>query len=99
VSEIVRDGTVCAGSVGVVQALSSPEQRRKPRTADNPVLTKRERVVLRGLRAEWTQQRIAAAEGVSLRTVEECVSSLKDKFGAPTTFVLGMMIGSTGRDL
>lgn len=98
VSQIVRDGTVCAGSVGVVHALSLSERRRQSRAAAEPVLTGKERAVLRGLRAGWTQQRIAKAEGVSLRTIEERISCLKDKFGVPTTFVLGMMSGPADRD-
>ncbi len=96
VSETVRDGEVCAASVGVVRALHLSERRQRTRAADSPVLTAKERAVLMGLIANRTQPQIADAEGVSLRAIEERVASLKDKFEVATTFMLGVMAERTG---
>ncbi len=49
-----------------------------------------DQAILKGLAEEMTQQQIAEAAGVGLRTVEEHVAILKDKLEAPTSFVLGM---------
>ena len=46
--------------------------------------------ILNGLAEEMTQQEIAEIAGVGLRTVEEHIAILKDKFEAPTPFMLGM---------
>ncbi len=96
VSEAVCDGEVRAASVGVVRALHLSERRRQTRNADSPVLTSKERAVLMGLIANWTQQQIADAGGVSLRAIEERIAILKDKFGVVTTFMLGVMAERAG---
>jgi len=96
VSEAVRDGEVCAASVGVVRALHLLERRRQTREADSPVLTAKERAVLMGLIANRTQPQIADTAGVSLRAIEERIAILKDKFGVTTTFMLGVMAERAG---
>ncbi len=54
------------------------------------VLKEREQAVLRGLAAGLTRDEIAAAEHLSVRTVERIVATLAMQFDAPSAFVLGM---------
>jgi two-component system nitrate/nitrite response regulator NarL len=54
------------------------------------VLKDREQAVLRGLAAGLTREEIAAAEHLSVRTVERIVATLAVQFDAPSAFVLGM---------
>lgn len=62
-----------------------------PRSAaDDTPLTNRERAVVRHLASGMTHEQIAAAEGVSVRTVERDLHNLSTKLDAPTPFVLAM---------
>lgn len=68
-----------------------------PRPAGDGIqLTERERAILHHLAAAMTHEQIAAAEGVSVRTVERDLHNLSDKLDAPTAFVLAMKATSYG---
>lgn len=55
-----------------------------------PRLTARERAALRRLAEGLTRQEIAAAEGMSERTVQRIGADLREKLEAPTAFALGV---------
>lgn len=59
-------------------------------TGDDLHLTDRERAVLHHLASGMTHEQIAAAESVSLRTVERDLRSLSTMLDASTPFILGM---------
>jgi len=80
---------LCAGSVEVVERFSGADRRWGPQ-ASGIVLKPLDQAILNGLAEEMTQQQIAEAAGVGLRTVEEHIAILKDKLEAPTSFMLGM---------
>ncbi len=80
---------ICAGSVEVVERRGAADRRREPQTS-GIVLKPLDQAILNGLAEEMTQQQIAEAAGVGLRTVEEHIAILKDKLEAPTSFMLGM---------
>lgn len=97
VIETVRTSDVRVVSKAVVDVMLHPyERRRQPRGAHSPVLTPKERGVLLGLARGLTQQQIATAEGVCLRTIEDHIAILKEKFGASTTFTLGVQAERAG---
>jgi DNA-binding NarL/FixJ family response regulator len=92
----VRDGEVRVNSKAVIQVLRTSERQQQAHGADRPVLTCKERTVLLGLAKGLTQQQIAEDYGVSLRTVEDRIAVLKDKFDAPTIFMLGVKAERAG---
>ena len=96
VIEAVRDGMIRAGSAGAVRAAFTPERRRRARDSVSIRLTEKERATLLGLTRDRTQHQIAVDEGVSLRTIEDRVARLKEKFDVPTTFMLGVMAERLG---
>lgn len=96
VIETVRSGSMRVVSSAVVEVWQHPERRRRPRYSDKLVLTPKLRAVLVGLAASLTQQQIADAERVGLRTIEERIALLKEMFGVPTTFLLGVAAERAG---
>ena len=90
VVETVRDGELRVVSKAVLRLLHTSDRRRPPRGAIIPVLTPKERAALLGLAQGLTQHQIAEAQGVCVRTIEDRIAVLKDKFGAPTPFMLGV---------
>lgn len=80
--------TVDAVAVAIGDALSAGALplARYPSVA----LKEREQAVLRGLASGLTREEIAAAEHLSVRTVERIVATLAIQFDAPSAFVLGM---------
>jgi len=86
--EIVQHD-VCAESMVAVERRGATDRRRGSQTS-GIALKPLDQAILNGLAEEMTQQQIAEAEGVGLRTVEEHIAILKDKFEAPTPFMLGM---------
>jgi DNA-binding NarL/FixJ family response regulator len=92
----VRAGEVRVASKAVIQVLRTSERQQQAQGADSPVLTCKERAVLLGLAKGLTQQQIAEANGVSVRTVEDRIAVLEDKFDAPTMFMLGVKAERAG---
>lgn len=60
------------------------------------VLNERERDILSRLAEGLTQKEIAAASGLSVRTVKRVVAELQSKLDAPSPFVLGVKAWSLG---
>jgi DNA-binding NarL/FixJ family response regulator len=85
----VLDGMM-VGSQTVGRAAIAAAQRRIPKTIDPAILKPAEETVLRLLGEGMTPQEIAAQQSVSERSVRRTISSLEEKLGAPTLFVLGM---------
>jgi len=79
-----------ARTAGEAWQMSVPSLPLQPPAA----LKEREHAVLRGLAAGLTREEIAAAEHLSLRTVERIVATLEAQFEAPSAFVLGMKAAS-----
>lgn len=96
VIDAVRDGEVRAASTAVVRAFQATEHRYRSRGDMDVVLTAKDRATLLGMTHNQTQHRIATDEGVSLRTIEDRVAGLKEKFDVPTTFMLGVMAERLG---
>jgi DNA-binding NarL/FixJ family response regulator len=59
-------------------------------------ISERERAVLGRLAAGQTREEIAAAEGISLRTVKRIIADLEARLGAPTQFALGVQAQRRG---
>jgi len=55
-------------------------------------LRPRARAVIEGLAAGHTEQQIARAEGIGLRTVQRTVADLQLLLGAPSMFLLGLQV-------
>jgi len=73
----------------VVERRGATDRRRRSQKS-GIVLKPLDQTILKGLAEEMTQQQIAEAVGVGLRTVEDHIAILKDKLEAPTPFMLGM---------
>ncbi len=80
---------VCVESTAVVERRGATDRRRRSQKS-GIVLKPLDQTILKGLAEEMTQQQIAEAVGVGLRTVEDHIAILKDKLEAPTPFMLGM---------
>jgi DNA-binding NarL/FixJ family response regulator len=59
-------------------------------------LTEREQIILQRMAAGLTHKEIAAASGLSLRTVKRVIAGLEQKLDAPSPFVLGVRAGALG---
>ncbi len=80
---------LCVASKAAADRCGDLDCRREPQRGDI-ALKPLDHIILKNLSKEMTQQEIAEAAGVGLRTVEEHITILKDKLEAPTPFMLGM---------
>ncbi len=80
---------VCVESTAAVERRGALDRRRRSQKS-GVALKPLDQAILNGLAEEMTQQQIAEAAGVGLRTVEEHIAILKNKLEAPTSFMLGM---------
>jgi len=92
----VLEANLVVTTAEVARARGEAWQRSVPAVAQPPpaALKEREHAVLRGLAAGLAREEIAAAEHLSLRTVERIVAMLEAQFEAPSAFVLGMKAAS-----
>lgn len=82
---------------GSIMRLIADRERSRGRQVDETIhVGVRERAVLQFLATGYTRRQIAAAEGISLRSVERIVSDLEAALQAPSTFVLGMKAAQFG---
>jgi DNA-binding NarL/FixJ family response regulator len=83
-------------SGAVVRLLGEPGRTRGRQGGEPISISRREQAVLQFLAAGYTRRQIAAAEGISLRSVERIVSDLEAALHASSPFVLGMKAAQLG---
>jgi DNA-binding NarL/FixJ family response regulator len=94
--ELVIDADVVMANRTAVESIATAWRLRSQTAADSLGLSVRERSVLCYLAAGLTRQQIAAAEAISLRSVERIVADLGDRLNAPSSFVMGVRAASLG---
>lgn len=95
ITTVWEDDVLVVSRAVLDEFTASPELRRRWRTS-TLILDDQERAVLMGLAAGMPQQEIAATVHISVPTVKRTVAALREKFAAPTGFVLGMKAALQG---
>lgn len=91
VTETVHETRLWIASGAVVDAMV-----RRVGASGGPELTPREHTVLEHLANGLTRPQIAQAEHLSERTLRRTIDALKEKFAAPSTFMLGVQAERMG---
>ena len=96
VAAAVSGTVVMASRTAAREYLTALCRHRVRHAAAVPTLSAREQAVLRRLAEGRTREQIAAAEALSLRTVERTIATLQAKLKAPSTFLLGARAAHLG---